>query len=98
MGQDSLSSRGEVFGGKGQCGYGILHHIFHTLVDGPTVDVLADEFPLDGTVLIVPLAVAGSIQLPTVLSRFITPVVRLARPPVSGRGRGNIFTQRINTF
>lgn len=51
------------------------------LTDGLTVDVLADVFPLNIAVFVIPLSQAISYHLATVLSRLITPVVRLALHP-----------------
>lgn len=46
-----------------------------------TVDVLADVFPLNVAVVVVPVPVVVSHHLTTVLSRLVAPVIRLALHP-----------------
>lgn len=46
-----------------------------------TVDVLADVFPLSVAVVVVPVPVAVSHHLNTVLSRLVARVIRLALHP-----------------
>lgn len=46
-----------------------------------TVDVLADVFPLNVAVVVVPVPVVVSHHLTTVLSWLVAPVIRLALHP-----------------